>query len=191
MNKDNLNELQELKHQFNLLSEKLEKQAIVNETIIKDAMLKKISYIEKWYRMRFITFYLVVPIGAIMFTIQGIHWGFIALFIVLATIEFFLNNKSYRILNPKELPNLSVTEASENIIKHKHWRKLTNKIIIPFMCPMLVWTIMIATNYTWNLPIIVVLCFIIVINGIWGWNIAKANNKRLEEVLEHIRQIRG
>ena len=191
MNKDNLNELQELKHQFNLLSEKLEKQAIVNETIIKDAMLKKISYIEKWYRMRFITFYLVVPIGAIMFTIQGIHWGFIALFIVLATIEFFLNNKSYRILNPKELPNLSVTEASENIIKHKHWRKLTNKIIIPFMCPMLIWTIMIATNYTWNLPIIVVLCFIIVINGIWGWNIAKANNKRLEEVLEHIRQIRG
>ena len=191
MNKDNLNELQELKHQFYLLSEKLEKQAIVNETIIKDAMLKKISYIEKWYRMRFITFYLVVPIGAIMFTIQGIHWGFIALFIVLATIEFFLNNKSYRILNPKELPNLSVTEASENIIKHKHWRKLTNKIIIPFMCPMLVWTIMIATNYTWNLPIIVVLCFIIVINGIWGWNIAKANNKRLEEVLEHIRQIRG
>lgn len=191
MNKDNLNELQELKHQFNLLSEKLEKQAIVNETIIKDAMLKKISYIEKWYRMRFITFYLVVPIGAIMFTIQGIHWGFIALFIVLATIEFFLNNKSYRILNPKELPNLSVTEASENIIKHKHWRKLTNKIIIPFMCPMLVWTIMIATNYTWNLPIIVVLCFIIVINGIWGWNITKANNKRLEEVLEHIRQIRG
>ena len=191
MNKDNLNELQELKHQFNLLSEKLEKQAIVNETIIKDAMLKKISYIEKWYRMRFITFYLVVPIGAIMFTIQGIHWGFIALFIVLATIEFFLNNKSYRILNPKELPNLSITEASENIIKHKHWRKLTNKIIIPFMCPMLVWTIMIATNYTWNLPIIVVLCFIIVINGIWGWNITKANNKRLEEVLEHIRQIRG
>jgi len=191
MNKDNLNELQELKHQFNLLSEKLEKQAIVNETIIKDAMLKKISYIEKWYRMRFITFYLVVPIGAIMFTIQGIHWGFIALFIVLATIEYFLNNKSYRILNPKELPNLSVTEASENIIKHKHWRKLTNKIILPFMCPMLVWTIMIATNYTWNLPIIVVLCFIIVINGIWGWNITKANNKRLEEVLEHIRQIRG
>lgn len=191
MNKDNLNELQELRQQFNLLSEKLEKQTIVNETIIKEAMLRKLSYIEKWYRMKFITFYLVVPIGSIIFISQKLHWGFIVLFLVLATIEFFLNNKSYRILNPKELPNLSVTEASENIIKHKHWRKLTNKIILPFMCPMLVWTIMIATNYTWNLPLITVMCFIIVINGIWGWNIAKANNKRLEEVLEHIRQIRG
>lgn len=191
MNKDNLNELQELRQQFNLLSEKLEKQTIVNETIIKEAMLRKLSYIEKWYRMKFITFYLVVPIGSIIFISQKLHWGFIVLFLVLATIEFFLNNKSYRILNPKELPNLSVTEASENIIKHKHWRKLTNKIILPFMCPMLVWTIMIATNYTWNLPLITVMCFIIVINGIWGWNITKANNKRLEEVLEHIRQIRG
>lgn len=191
MNKDNLNELQELRQQFNLLSEKLEKQTIVNETIIKEAMLRKLSYIEKWYRMKFITFYLVVPIGSIIFISQKLHWGFIVLFLVLATIEFFLNNKSYRILNPKELPNLSVTEASENIIKHKHWRKLTNKIILPFMCPMLVWTIMIATNYTWNLPLITVMCFIIVINGIWGWNMTKANNKRLEEVLEHIRQIRG
>lgn len=191
MNKDNLNELQELRQQFNLLSEKLEKQTIVNETIIKEAMLRKLSYIEKWYRMKFITFYLVVPIGSIIFISQKLHWGFIVLFLVLATIEFFLNNKSYRILNPKELPNLSVTEASENIIKHKHWRKLTNKIILPFMYPMLVWTIMIATNYTWNLPLITVMCFIIVINGIWGWNITKANNKRLEEVLEHIRQIRG
>lgn len=191
MNKDNLNELQELRHQFNLLKEKLDKQAIVNESIIKEAMLKKLSYIEKWYRMRFITFYLVVPIGAVVFITQKLHWGFIALFLVLATVEFFLNRKSYRILNINELPNLSVTEASENIIRHKYWRKLTNKIIYPFMFPMLVWTIMIATNYTWNLPIITVLCLIIFISGILGWNLAKNNNKRLEEVLEHIRQIRG
>lgn len=191
MDKDNLNELQDLKHQFNLLNEKLEKQTIVNESIIKEAMLKKLSYIEKSYKMRFITFYLVVPIAAVNFIVQNFHWGFIALFLVLATVEFFLNRKSYRILNLNDLPNLSITEASENIIRHKYWRKLTNKIILPFMFPMLVWTIMIATNYTWNLPIITVLCAIIIISGIWGWNNAKANRKRLEEVLEHIRQLRG
>lgn len=191
MNTDNFSELQELKHQFNLLNEKLEKQTIVNETIIKEVMLKKLSYIEKWYRMRFITFYLAVPILTVTFIIQNFHWGYIALVIVLATIEFFLNNKSYRILNPKELPNLSVIEASENIIKHKQWRILANKITLPLAFVMLVWTIMIATNYTWNLPIITVLCAIITINGIWGWNNAKANRKRLEEILEHIRQLRS
>ena len=190
MNKD-LNELQELKHQFNLLNEKLEKQAIVNESIIKETMFKKLSTIERWYRMRFMTFYLAVPILTVTFVVQKFHWGFIALVLALATMEFFLNIKCYRILNPKELPNLSVTEASENIIKHKQWRGLANKITLPFAFVMVIWTIMIATNYTWNLPIIIVLCFMVVFNLIWGWNHAKANRKRLEEVLEHIRQIRG
>lgn len=36
-----MEELQELKEQFNLISEKLEKQKIINETLIKESMTKK------------------------------------------------------------------------------------------------------------------------------------------------------
>ena len=41
-------ELQELREQFNILSEKLEKQIIINETLIKESMKKKLSYVEKY-----------------------------------------------------------------------------------------------------------------------------------------------
>lgn len=40
-------ELQELKDQFNLINEKLEKQIVINETLIKESMRRKISYVEK------------------------------------------------------------------------------------------------------------------------------------------------
>ena len=37
-------ELQELREQFNLISDKLEKQTIINETLIKESM-KKIIFV--------------------------------------------------------------------------------------------------------------------------------------------------
>ena len=42
-------ELQELKNQFSLLNEKLEKQRIINEEMIQESMKEKLSYIERWY----------------------------------------------------------------------------------------------------------------------------------------------
>ena len=44
-------ELQELREQFNLISDKLEKQTIINETLIKESMKKNVSYVEKTYKL--------------------------------------------------------------------------------------------------------------------------------------------
>ena len=44
-------ELEELKTQFNLLNEKLEKQQIINENLIKESMTRKISYVERFHKM--------------------------------------------------------------------------------------------------------------------------------------------
>ena len=45
-------ELQELKNQFSLLNEKLEKQRIIYEELIQESMKEKLSYIERWYQYR-------------------------------------------------------------------------------------------------------------------------------------------
>ena len=54
-------ELQELKDQFNLINEKLEKQIIINETLIKESMKRKISYVEKFHKWNFIVAALMTP----------------------------------------------------------------------------------------------------------------------------------
>ena len=48
-------EFDELKRQFALLDVKLEKQRIISEDIVNEAIKEKLSHVEKWYRNRFCT----------------------------------------------------------------------------------------------------------------------------------------
>lgn len=193
MNQNNyvLEDLQELKIQFGLLNEKLEKQAIVNDNLMKESMKTKLSPIEKWYQMRFWTYYVGVPVLSLMFFVQHLHWGFIGLFWILATIEFYMNKKAYWLLNIQNLPQLSMIEASECVTKHKKWRDICNRVLFIPMMVLLVWTMLIATNYTLNYTKISIIIAFVSVVFIYGWQQAKANRKRLDEVLEYLRKIKG
>jgi len=188
-------ELQELKHQFSLLDEKLEKQRIVNEEIIKESMKEKLSYIEKWYRDRMIVSIVAAPIGSIFFygkyVTEGFgHWGFALMILLIGLLEFFLNRRAYHALDVKNLSNMNMTQATENIIKHKQLRAMTNKVLALPLIVLIVWTILIASNYTWNLLVIAITVFMMGISISWGLYQMKKNQKRLEAVLEQIKKLR-
>ena len=188
-------ELQELKNQFNLLDVKLEKQRIINEEMIQESMKEKLSYIEKWYRDRLIVCLVADPIASIFFYGKYItegfgHWGFSLMILVIGLLEFFLDRKSYKALDVKNLSNMNMTQATENIIKHKQLRNMTNKIsILPFII-LTIWTILIASGYTWNLPIIMFTIFMFGISFSCELYQMKKNQKRLESVLEQIKKLR-
>ena len=188
-------ELQELKNQFNLLDMKLKKQRIINEEMIQESMKEKLSYIEKWYRDRLIVCLVAAPIASIFFYGKYItegfgHWGFSLMILVIGLLEFFLDRKSYKALDVKNLSNMNMTQATENIIKHKQLRNMTNKIsILPFII-LTIWTILIASGYTWNLPIIMFTIFMFGISFSCELYQMKKNQKRLESVLEQIKKLR-
>ena len=188
-------ELQELKNQFNLLDVKLEKQRIINEEMIQESMKEKLSYIEKWYRDRLIVCLVAAPIASIFFYGKYItegfgHWGFSLMILVIGLLEFFLDRKSYKALDVKNLSNMNMTQATENIIKHKQLRNMINKIsILPFII-LTIWTILIASGYTWNLPIIMFTIFMFGISFSCELYQMKKNQKRLESVLEQIKKLR-
>lgn len=46
-----LTELQELRKQFNLIDEKLDRQHIINEELLRESMKSKLSRVELWYRI--------------------------------------------------------------------------------------------------------------------------------------------
>ena len=188
-------ELQELKNQFNLLDMKLEKQRIINEEMIQESMKEKLSYIEKWYQYRLRVCTIAAPIVSFIFMVRYInegfgHWGFSLLILLTGLIELYLDRKSYQALDIKNIPNLSMTEATENVTKHRHLIKQTNKILILPSIVLIVWAILIACNYSWNLPILAITIFMVGIAISWGLYLAKQNRKKLESVLEQIKKLR-
>ena len=66
----NFTELQILKEQFSVFSQKLEKQAIINEDMLKKAMTRKLSFVERDYRKIMLICLVAVPILTMQFILM-------------------------------------------------------------------------------------------------------------------------
>ena len=191
-----LSELQELRKQFNLIDEKLDKQRIINEEILRESMKSKLSRVEKWYQNRFRTSAIAAPIIGIVFLTQfadkGFHyWGFCLLIIATGILEVILNNRAYKALSIGNLPSMSMTEATEHIARHKQLRMMANRILAIPLIALIVWTILIASDFAWNLQVIAITVFAMGFAFVLGITQQRANKKRLDEVLNQIKTLRG
>ena len=189
-------ELQELKAQFTLLDHKLDKQRIINEEILKDSMTRKLSRVEQWYQSRFRTSAIAAPIAGIVFLTQfidkGFHyWGFCLLIIATGILEVILNKRAYKALDAANLPSMSMTEATEHVARHKHLRKVANSILTLPLIVLIVWTILIASDFAWNLTVITITVLAMGVTVGLGITQQRANKKRLDEVLRQIERLRN
>ena len=189
-------ELEELKQQFNLLDEKLEKQRIINEEIIGETIKEKLSHIEKWYRNRFKVSLVSAPIVGITFLIMYVgkgvgYWGFGMFILAVGAFEYLLNRRCYKALDIKQLPSMSLTEAQERIVNHKRLRSFTDKVLaLPYIA-LIAWTILVASGFAWNTVVIAVTVFAMALSVSLGYCQQKANKKRLDAVLKNIKSLRG
>ncbi|MBQ3244390.1 MAG: hypothetical protein IJB01_07280 [Bacteroidaceae bacterium] len=189
-------ELEELKQQFNLLDEKLEKQRIINEEIIGETIKEKLSHIEKWYRNRFKISLVSAPIVGITFLVmyvgKGIgYWGFGLFILAVGAFEYLLNRRCYKALDIKQLPSMSMTEAQERIVNHKRLRSFTDKLLtLPYIA-LIAWTILVASGFAWNTVVIAITICAMALSISLGYCQQKANRKRLDAVLRHIKSLRG
>ena len=189
-------ELQELKAQFTLLDHKLDKQRIINEEILKDSMTRKLSRVEQWYQSRFRTSAIAAPIAGVVFLTQFAdkgfpYWGFCLLIIATGILEVILNRRAYKALNIGNLPSMSMTEATEHIARHKQLRMMANRILALPLIALIVWTILIASDFAWNLQVIAITVFAMGFTVALGITQQRANKKRLDEVLQQIEKLRG
>ena len=189
-------ELEELKKQFDLLDSKLEKQRIVSEDIVNGAIKEKLSHIEKWYKNRFTTSMISAPIISVvlfvMYLDKGIeYWGFSLFVLAVGLIEYMLNRRCYNALDIDKLPSMSMTDAQERIINHKRLRSRTEKIMILPYIALIAWTILVASNFGLSVEVFAITTFAMGLSMIWGYSQQKANRKRLDGVLQHIRTLRG
>ena len=189
-------EFEELKQQFNLLDEKLEKQRIINEEIIGETIKEKLSHIERWYRKRFSVSLVSAPIVGIVFLVMYVgkgvgYWGFGMFILAVGAFEYLLNRRCYKALDIKQLPSMSLTEAQERIVNHKRLRSFTDKLLtLPYIA-LIAWTILVASGFAWNTIVIAVTVFAMVLSVSLGYCQQKANKKRLDAVLKNIKSLRG
>ena len=189
-------ELQELKAQFNLLDSKLDKQRIINEEILRESMSSKLSRVEQWYKNRFRTSAFAAPIAGIIFLTQYIdkgfqYWGFCLLIIATGILEIILNKRAQKALDTSNLLSMSMTEATERVARHKDLRTRANRILTLPLIALIVWTILIASDFTLNLPVIAITIFAMGACIGLGITQQKANKKRLDEVLQQIEKLRS
>ena len=187
---DALMELESLREQYGYINEKLNKQSLINEKMMSETIRTKINRTEQWYRQRFLI-YALCPVGIMSFVNMGFHWGYIALFVAICIAQFLLDRKCYKTLNPKELAILPVTKASENVAQHGYWRAIADKAMIVPLIVLAGWTVMIAADYSMNLPIIAITTFAIALGIIWGVKQQKTNMRKLDEAMEAIRELKG
>lgn len=189
-------ELDELKKQFSILDKKLEKQRIINENFVNGAIKEKLSHIEKWYRNRFNTSIIWSPIVSVvlfaMYADKGAeYWGFSLFVLAVGILEYLLNHKCYNILDIDKLPSMSMTDAQERIINHKRLRSQVDMIMILPYIALIAWTILVASGFCWHIEIIAITVFAMGLSIIWGYSQQKANKKHLDDILQHISNLRG
>ena len=61
--------------------------------------------------------------------------------------------------------------------------------IIPFII-LIIWTFLVASEFTWNLPVFILLVFMLCISLSLGIYQSKQKRKKLESVLEQIKKLR-
>lgn len=186
----NFAELQTLKEQFVLLSRKLDKQAIINENMIKKAMTQSISVIERKYKSSFQVALIGAPVLTVFFLVMGFHWGFILLMDVIAVAEFLLDKRCYKALAPQQLVTLNMTDAAERAIRYQKLRSLTHRILLIPNIVLIVWTILIACDYSWNVPILSLCLVVIAVAVEIHVYREKKVNRNLDSLLKHIQELR-
>ncbi len=184
-------EFQELRNQFNLLEDKLSKQKILNEQLLQDSMKNKLSHIEWWYHLRFWISALFVPTMCVVLFLLNISWWFILLFVVVAMLQLVLDYRCYKTLDPKNLPNCSLTEATERVTQHKGLRSMSDRILVFPTIVLVGWAVLIAVDYTWNWPILGIVVIGLIVSYKRSMKLKEANRQRLADVLRQIEELRG
>lgn len=186
-----MKELQELREQFCLINEKLEKQVIINEALIKESMKKKLSYINRTYKMYVWALVITTPLLIALLALHKASLGLWIFIVVALLVEFFLNSRLYRKLNTKDLMSLGHVEAVERVaVFKKNYKKITIAMLVPAMV-LFVSFIGLVSDYRFDMGTVMYYSIFIVIALTYEFVRSKKMFKKLDSVLKQIKELRG
>lgn len=132
---------EQMRQQMQVLREKLDKQEIVNDKLVKNSVRSKMSWIKKYVYFEFVT----LPIVALMwFGIKvtfDLSWFNYAITMVMCTIDavwdYRINIASLKI---DKVESNSLTDTLQKLVTMKQMRAKSFSIMLPLLLLWLMWT---------------------------------------------------
>ncbi|MBQ8581696.1 MAG: hypothetical protein IJ478_06395 [Alistipes sp.] len=158
-------------------------------------MKAKMNSVDRWYKQRMLLSGVAAPVVAVVFIAHNYDmgvasWGFGLLVLLVGLLELLLALSEYRTLDIVHLSTMSMTEATERVCRHRKMVARNQFILSVPLVVVVVWTVLYASRFTLNLPIIVLTSALIALSLIWGFKLLKRRCRQVDEVLHQIEQLR-
>ncbi len=198
-NNNNLNELEQLREQMSVFKDKLNKQQIINDQLVRNTMKSKLSWIKSFVWGEIIIIPILLLGMAVFHAGTGLSWwlyGFLAIGLIAdATGDFIINR-----IPKGQLLSGDLVETSKRLVKMKKQRTSWFIIGLIFVTIWLVWFIVelvLKTDPGCALPdhnlVIAIMAIAVAVGGVIGgiisWLIFRKMQRTNNQLIEQINQV--
>lgn len=198
-NNNNINELEQLREQMSIFKDKLNKQQIINDQLVRNTMKSKLSWIKSFVWGEIIIIPIMLLGMAVFHAGTGLSWwlyGFLAIGLIAdATGDFIINR-----IPKGQLLSGDLVETSKRLVKMKKQRTSWFIIGLIFVTIWLVWFIVelvLKTDPGCALPdhnlVIAIMAIAVAVGGVIGgiisWLIFRKMQRTNNQLIEQINQV--
>lgn len=198
-NNNNINELEQLREQMTIFKDKLNKQQIINDQLVRNTMKSKLSWIKSFVWGEIIIIPILLLGMAVFHAGTGLSWwlyGFLAIGLIAdATGDFIINR-----IPKGQLLSGDLVETSKRLVKMKKQRTSWFIIGLIFVTIWLVWFIVelvLKTDPGCALPdhnlVIAIMAIAVAVGGVIGgivsWFIFRKMQRTNNDIIDQLKQI--
>lgn len=198
-NNNNLNELEQLREQMSIFKDKLNKQQIINDQLVRNTMKSKLSWIKNFVWGEIIIIPIMLLGMAVFHAGTGLSWwlyGFLAIGLIAdATGDFIINR-----IPKGQLLSGDLVETSKQLVKMKKQRTSWFIIGLIFVTIWLAWFIVelvLKTDPGCALPdhnlVIAIMAIAVAVGGVIGgivsWFIFRKMQRTNNDIIDQLKQI--
>ena len=198
-NNSDFNELEQLREQMNSFKNRLDKQQIINERLVRNSMGSKMSWLKNFVWIEIIIVPIILFIMAGFHASAGLSWwlfGFLAAGLIIdATGDFIINR-----IPKGQLLSDDLVATSQRLMKMKKQR---TKWFIAGMILMIIWLVWFILEIVlrldckdqlpnYNIVVAIMVISIVVgalIGGFVAWLIFRKMQKTNNQIIEQINQV--
>ena len=177
--------LEELRKDYERLSERLKGQEMVSDKILREAMKSKLNSTEQWYRRRLMVPLIILALS-VAFIVLGLNKWYIALVVFTGLFEFVSDRICFKKLGLDDLMEQDMKTASERVIAHRKARRVFDIVEVIPAVPMLAWTAYIGSGNKWDLSMIALFVLIFSFGIIRGIKAARQRANELDDFVDSL-----
>lgn len=191
-NLNNMNELEEMRHQLQVLKDKVEKQGVLNEQLVRKSIQDKMNDIRRTIYKLIVVVILAIPLWIMIKYMQNLSWLLtiftILMMVVSVCLDWYINRIDVGSMGE------DLRETANRLVEMKKRRSLQEKIACFVVVP--VWVVWLAYEFYQKAPdhetgiiMIVSMAIGLVIGGAFGLSIFFKLQRKNDEMIEQIEDL--